>query len=566
MSKKQVFHLIGLFIMMIIAGFMEMCSVSLILPFMNIVMKPEDTMKKWYIIKLCKSFGVSSTNKFLILIALLLATIYFVKNCFILLEVYAQQRFIGNAMYSVQSRCIHALIYSSYEFFMGISSEKILTITGELIPQLFILLTQLMNMCSELVTASMLILTLFIITPKISLVMGACLSMLLLFIAKIIKPAIRRASKQASVARSGMNKWQLQAINGMKELKIMRTEEYFLTNFDVSARGYAESQRRQTVWANVPRSVIETFTMCGFLVVIAIHISNGNRIGNMFPVITAIAMAAVRLLPAANRISTAMGAVAYAGPYLNEVLSFIDEAEKERKHESSIHDKDDLRFEKQIRMNGVKYRYPHTEKPVLDGASMTIKKGESVGVVGVSGAGKTTAIDIILGLLSPQAGDVTVDGIDISENTFKWFTKVGYIPQDIFLLDDSIRRNVAFGIGVKEIDDACVWKALDESALGDFVRGLPQGLDSQIGERGIRLSGGQRQRLGIARALYRKPEILFLDEATSALDNGTEEAIMESVNNLKSKMTIIIIAHRLTTIEPCDHVYKVENGMIKKER
>lgn len=557
--------MIFLFLLMIIAGFMEMCSVSLIVPFMDMVMKPETTMNKWYIIKICDIFEIKTASAFLIMLALGLAALYLVKNFFIVCEVYIQQRVVGNAMFLTQSKCLYSLIYRSYEDFMDVSSDRILTMTGELIPMVFTLLTQLLNMFSELVTSAMLIIALFIITPKVSLIMTLGLTIVLFCISRLIKPALRRAALSAKRARSGMNKWQMQAVQGIKELKIMNTEDYFMMNFNNSGKQYVGSQRKQVVWNNIPRALIETSTMCGFLIMVAIHIANGNKIGNMFPIIAAIAMAAVRLLPAANRISTAMASISYSEPYLDEVIEFINGQEPK---DNVLFDCDarPFEFDNEIRMETIVYKYPHNDAYVLKDASIRIKKGESVGIVGTSGAGKTTAVDIILGLLTPETGRVTIDGVDIRDNMAGWLSKLGYIPQTIFMLDDTIRRNVAFGISDDDIDDNMVWKALDDAALGDFVRGLSQGLDSQIGERGMRVSGGQRQRIGIARALYRNPDILFFDEATAALDNETEETIMESINSLKGRKTMIIVAHRLTTIELCEHVYRVENGKIIKER
>ena len=228
--------------------------------------------------------------------------------------------------------------------------------------------------------------------------------------------------------------------------------------------------------------------------------------------------------------------------------------------EASIH------FEGSIDLENIRYKYPTGEKDILNGAGLRIEKGTSIGIVGASGSGKTTAVDLILGLLTPNAGIVTVDGVDIHNGYKNWISQIGYIPQSIFLLDSNIRENVAFGVPPEEIDDEKVWHALKEAALDDHVRSLPDGINTEIGERGIRLSGGQRQRLGIARALYFDPEVIVFDEATSALDNDTEIAIMESINHLQESKTMIIIAHRLSTIENCDAVYCVEDGKIFRQR
>ena len=219
-----------------------------------------------------------------------------------------------------------------------------------------------------------------------------------------------------------------------------------------------------------------------------------------------------------------------------------------------------------IELKNIKYKYPNSDNYVLDGAEMTIPVGKSVGIVGSSGAGKTTIVDVMLGLLNIESGDVLADGVNTRDNYQGWLKNIGYIPQTIFMIDSTIRKNVAFGIKDEDIDDAKVWQALKEASLDEYVRSLPEGLDTQIGERGIRLSGGQRQRIGIARALFEDPEVLVLDEATSALDGETEKAIMDSINSLHGRKTLIIIAHRLQTIEKCDMVYRIEDGKASRER
>ncbi|MCX4315549.1 MAG: ATP-binding cassette domain-containing protein, partial [Lachnospiraceae bacterium] len=225
-----------------------------------------------------------------------------------------------------------------------------------------------------------------------------------------------------------------------------------------------------------------------------------------------------------------------------------------------------LTFEREITLQNISYSYPNSEQHVLEHAQMSVPVGKSVGIVGTSGAGKTTAVDIMLGLLNPQEGQVLADGVDVMSVYTEWLSHIGYIPQTIFMLDDTIRANVAFGLAREEQTDEQVWYALQEAQLAEFVRSLPEGLDTQIGERGVRLSGGQRQRIGIARALYTNPELLIFDEATSALDNETEAAIMESINSLHGRKTMVIIAHRLQTIEGCDMVYRVKDGRIERER
>ena len=223
-----------------------------------------------------------------------------------------------------------------------------------------------------------------------------------------------------------------------------------------------------------------------------------------------------------------------------------------------------LHLEKEIQMKDIVFAYPDSDVKIFDGANMTIKKGQSVGLMGPSGAGKSTIVDILLGLLRVKSGEILCDGANIFSNYESWLAQIGYIPQSIYLVDETIRENIAFGIDLDQIDDDRIWEVMEEAQLADFVRSLPEGLDTKIGDRGVRLSGGQRQRIGIARALYHNPEILVFDEATSALDNETEAAVMEAINSFHGRKTMVIIAHRLNTIENCDVIYEVKDGTIRQ--
>jgi ABC-type multidrug transport system fused ATPase/permease subunit len=288
----------------------------------------------------------------------------------------------------------------------------------------------------------------------------------------------------------------------------------------------------------------------------------------MVSLFAAFGIAAMRLLPAASRINNQMTSMAFNEPFFFNVSdNLIEETNEENTDISyAVVAKDKLPVTREVKIDHITYHYPNSDKLIFDDASVSFPIGKSIGIVGSSGAGKTTVIDILLGLLKLQGGRVLADDVDIKTHYREWLANVGYIPQMIFLLDADIRKNVAFGVPEDEIDEEKLWYALKEAQLDEFVKALPEGVNTGIGERGIRLSGGQRQRIGIARALYNDPEVLILDEATSALDNDTEAAIMESINRLHGRKTLIIIAHRLQTIEKCDMVYRVENGKIKRER
>ena len=323
---------------------------------------------------------------------------------------------------------------------------------------------------------------------------------------------------------------------------------------------------------STPRLLIETIAVAGMIGYMLLVMMRGTSLSTLLPQLTVLMAAATRLLPSANRINNYLTSIAYFEPFM---MNVTDNLQQEIHDGSVSYNSDDYRKKKEvtklpvkehIEMTDICYKYPNTDSYILNKAAMSIPVGKSVGIVGTSGAGKTTIVDVLLGLLKPESGKIYADGADVMQNYQGWLKNIGYIPQTIFMVDSTIRKNVAFGYPDDEIDDNKVWNALKEASLDEFVKNLPEGLDTQIGERGIRLSGGQRQRIGIARALFEDPEVLVLDEATSALDNETEAAIMDSINRLHGKKTLIIIAHRLQTIEKCDMVYRIEDGKAVRDR
>ena len=313
-------------------------------------------------------------------------------------------------------------------------------------------------------------------------------------------------------------------------------------------------------------------SVCSTLAFIAFMIYKGKEIETLLPTLGAFAMAAMKLMPSANRIVAAINQVVFQEPSLNKLIVDIEMFEKDEIEYNKYRKQDKceienkLSFNNKIELRKITYNYQNSDRLILDDADMVIPIGKSIGIVGASGAGKTTVVDILLGVLLAKKGEILADGINVMNHYSEWLSHIGYIPQSIFMLDDDIKSNVAFGVSKEEQNEERVWKALREAQLEEFVRNLPEGINTQIGERGMRLSGGQRQRIGIARALYNDPDLMVFDEATSALDNETEAAVMDSINSLHGKKTMIIIAHRLQTIANCDIVYKVENGKIMRER
>ena len=392
-----------------------------------------------------------------------------------------------------------------------------------------------------------------------------------LMITKVLKPRLNAIGHKNQQIQSRIAKWRIQSIYGLKDVKVLHREEFFVRNYYESGAIGADVARNYAVFNNLPRLLIETIFMASMLLFIMLYMLRGGNITVLIPQLSAFAVAGIRVMPGTNRINTYLSEIAYSQPCLDYLYENLTANMKmdvngsvtglargggAQTQEVRTHLQD------KIVLDHITYAYPNTEKNIFTDAHMEVKKGQSVGIMGPSGAGKSTVVDILLGLLRVQEGTITCDGANIFDNYADWLSKIGYIPQSIYLIDESIRDNIAFGIDADKIDDRRIWEVLEEAQLKEFVEELPEGLDTTIGDRGVRISGGQRQRLGIARALYHNPEILVFDEATSALDNDTEKAVMDAINNFHGRKTMVIIAHRLNTIAKCDVIYKVDGEKI----
>ena len=339
-------------------------------------------------------------------------------------------------------------------------------------------------------------------------------------------------------------------------------ETFFIANYDRSYKDCARAQRQQSVLTYLPKPVMETVCICSLMLAMIIKITVlKSDIASFVTTLSVFAVAAFRMLPSFNKITGYISGMMFNKPAIDAVYKDLMEIEQlmVQKTEEQI-DTQKVSLTTAIELKNVSFRYPESDRWILKEANLGIKKNTSVAFIGASGAGKTTAADLILGILQPEEGIITINGTEIKKCMASWHEAIGYIPQTIYLMDDSIRANVAFGIPDSEIDDAAIEKALREAQLDQFVHTLPDGVNTMIGDRGVKLSGGQRQRIGIARALYRNPSVLVLDEATSALDNDTEKEVMEAIDGLHGTRTLIVIAHRLSTIRKCDKIYEVGNG------
>ena len=564
LNGKQKRDFILLLVLIIISAFLETLGVSVILPIITAVADPDAVLGNEYVRTVMNMMGLELTGlSFAKLVLIAAIIIYAVKNLYLLFLYYIQAAYVSKLESGTSSRLLNDYLNRPYEFYLNADVNAIFQTVNKDIPHVFILLQEVLLTLTEMAVVVCLCIVLFIVNIKMTLISSLFIGVLLLIVVFAAKPKLGRLGTQRLEKQVSTMKWMQQAVFGIKDVKAADRKDYFLRCFADSYDDLANANRKYTVLSALPRLLLEFCCMAGALGFLLVCVLNGVDMMPMLPTIGVFAASAIRLLQSVNRISTHLSSIAYYETSLNFVCDNIDVTGLKGIDRNESRSKERISIKKGVEVKDITYRYPSTEKKIFDHASMSIPVGKSIGVVGVSGAGKTTVIDILLGLLKPEEGSVYADGRDIHDDLPAYLHDTGYIAQNIYMLDATIRENVAFGEKREDISDERVWEALREAQLEDFVKSLPDGLDTQTGDRGVRISGGQRQRIGIARALYNDPELLIFDEATSALDNDTEAAIMEAINALKGRKTMVIIAHRLGTIENCDIIYRVENGKIE---
>ena len=572
LDARQKRQMVGIVILMLIGGVLESVGISLIAPVMEIVLQPEAVDQKPYLHFLYTFFHLRSTEQLAGLIMVALVLVFVIKNIFLYFMNVVQLRFVYTNQFATSRRMMINFMKRPYEYYLNADTSVIQRNITSDVNNMYGLILSVLQLTSEVIVFVCLVVILLSQDAQMTIFIAGLLIVVLMIIKYVIKPVMQRAGRENQDYYSGLYKWIEESVTGIKEIKIAGRENYFINGYADCGAGYVNAVQKYNLYNSTPRLLIETVAIAGMIGYMLCLMQTGVSIRQVAPSLSVLALAAARLLPSANRINTYTTSIAYFEPFFMNVSDHL---------QAEIHDEDmtydehvyrkretveKLPLHREISLENISYKYPNTDVYILKEANLKIPVGKSVGIVGTSGAGKTTIVDVMLGLLAPAEGRILADGVEVRAHYKEWLKNIGYIPQTIFMLDSTIRKNVAFGVPDDEIEEERVWAALKEAQLDTYIRSLPDGLDTSIGERGIRLSGGQRQRIGIARALYEDPEVMVLDEATSALDGETEAAIMESINRLHGKKTLVIIAHRLTTIEKCDLVYRVGEQKAVRER
>jgi len=547
---------------MVIGMCFETLGVGLIIPLISIFTQENLSTQYPEVIPLINLIGNPEKETLFVYAMVFLLGLYVVKNIFLAILVWIQMRFVFEVRTYLAKKLFSTYIRQPYMFHLQNNSAQLIrNITNEISAFIAYGVLPLLQIFSEGLVLIGIVILLILIEPLGSLVLMSVIGGGALGFQLIVRNRVSQWGEQRQFHDGMVIKYIQQGLGAAKDVKMFGCEETFINIHDESHKKTAKLLQYQQILQALPRLWLELIILAGLVSLVLSMMFRGESILDVIPVLGVFVAAAFRLLPSLSRILSSVSAFQFS-------LSVINLLDSEMKLEidDNIQQTDTKLnfFRDKIQLSNIKFKYPNSTTSAVNNVTLNISCGESVGFIGTSGSGKSTIIDIILGLLTPDSGEVIRDGADIQKDLRGWQNKIGYVPQSVFLTDDTLRRNVAFGLSDDKIDENAVWIAIKASQMEDFVSAQTGGLDTLVGERGVRLSGGQRQRIGIARALYNDPEIIVLDEATSSLDNVTESEIMETINTLQDDKTLIIVAHRLSTLSKCDVIYRLEDGQVVK--
>ena len=556
-----------LFAMMLLAALLEVAGIGMIPVFVSIVADPEQIMQYEAAEWLLTGLGIETSRDLLLWGAIALVGIFIVKNLYLVGYFWLEARFVHRREYTISHALMSSYMQAPYTFHLQRNTAGLIRNTNQETKLLVMqVLKPAMEMAKEAVMVAAIILFLLVIEPLITLATFAVLGTGVGGFLMLTQKRMKRYGREAQKLRQAKIKAVNQGVGGIKDARVLNRENEFITIFRTAADRNARMEAVKSFFGKIPKPVVETMAVSGMMLIAVLMVVQGRAVSSIIPVLTLFAMATVRLMPAIQQITMHITKLRYSIVAVEPIFKDMhDLAENRRRFLADRRKQERVELKETITAEQVHYSYPGADEKALNGVSFTIPRGRAVAFTGTSGAGKTTIVDLLLGLLEPGRGDIRVDGNSIYDHLSGWQRNIGYIPQFIYLADETLRSNIAFGLPEKQIDEEKVWRAVRLAQLEDLVHKLPDGLDTVIGESGTRLSGGQRQRVGIARALYHDPQVLVMDEATSALDNITEKQIIDAIENLKGERTIIMIAHRLTTVMTCDHLSLMEDGKIVKE-
>lgn len=552
----------------LLSAVLETLGVSAIMPIVEGLMNVDSLYNKWYLKPFMDIFHIESSNILIYIVCGGVILIYLFKNIYLVFYTWIVKKYTYKIKRELGTRVMESYMAQGYIFFVNNNSAKLLQgITGD-VAAVNSILNSIFSLITKMLTIMAIGVFMLIQEPFIAILLLVLSVLCVSGIQFFYKNSMNKYGELQRKAIWENNQACLEAIHGSKEVLVTGRQDYFKKRYANSIIEHNKCCVRIEMATTIPTYIIETVCIIGLLLAVVVQVGTKGASTEMVTGLSMIAVGAFRILPAVGTISSALNAIRSCIPSFNasyETIKTVNELEeKMRQNEKrKLSAKNDqIRLKDELSINHIYYKYPATDNYILEDVSIKIRVKSSIGIIGTSGAGKSTFVDVLLGLLQPEKGQIMMDGIDITQLGKMWNQNIGYVPQTIYLVDEDIRSNIAFGIDKKNIDDDMVWRALEMAQLADFIREQPEGLNTRVGEWGIKFSGGQRQRVAIARALYSNPELLVLDEATAALDNETEKALMESIDALLGQKTLIVVAHRLTTIKQCDYIYEVKDGKL----
>lgn len=549
------------------AGF-EAAGVGLIFPFIALINEPDLAFNSPTAKPILAALDIRDADQLLFSSGLGLLIFYCFKGCYLSYLYHTLYRFVFDKQVNLSRELLSGYLRAPYTFHLQRNTGELLKNTTETVHRFASgLMIALVITLGEILVIAALITLLVILAPMAALGAVLLLTVPIALFYPLVQRGLGRIGRGREHSFASMVRWVNQGLGSIKETKVLEGTGFYLDRHAVHARQYADAARTFLFVIQLPRFVIDSIAAMGMVAIVAVIMAGGRDLQTVMPLLGMFVVAAVRLMPSVNRIVSGVSSLRFhfaaAEVIYKELRDFREHQEVDVARRVGGLWPEGLPFSRTLTIDDLSFRYPASDELAVSKVSFTISKGHFVAFVGPTGCGKTTLVDLILGLLTPTEGRVLVDGRDIAENLGAWQRNIGLVPQEVYLSDDTIRRNVAVALPDSEIDDARVWEVLRAAHIGELVQSLPEGLDAPVGERGVRLSGGERQRLGIARALYRRPQLLVLDEATTSLDGETEGAIIRSLEELRGEVTIVAIAHRLSIVKNCDHLYYMRQGSIR---
>lgn len=562
-NRRERWQLVILSVALVIRAGVEMVGVASIMPFMSVVADPGLVQTNAYLANVYEWLGFESVTAFTTALGVAVVVFLVVANAFSALTVYGMTRFSWSMHHRLATRLLKGYLAMPYSFFTQRNSSSFnKTLLNECQEVIRGVMDPMLNVVGKVLVVGAIVALLVVMDPLLAIVVVVSVGGSYGALYTVVRRKQRRLGRERVAANNQRFKIAGEAFGGIKDVKVLQREASFVRQFQPASWRYSMAAASNSIIAKIPRYIFETVAFGGLVLIVIYYLQAGQGIAQILPVLSLYAFAGYRMMPELQQLFQAAAQIRFNRAALDDLTADLSEIEVCPAVEMAVNP---LVFERSIDVQSVTFSYTATNLPALNSISLEIGKNQTIGLVGVSGSGKTTLIDLLLGLYEPDEGRILVDGVHLDQYSISaWRRQVGYVPQHIFLTDDSIAANIAFGVPGGEIDYTQVEKAARIAHLHDFITSLPDSYETVVGERGVRLSGGQRQRIGIARALYHDPKVLIMDEATSALDGVTEYAVMEAIHNLAGKKTIIIIAHRLTTVRACDSIYMLRDGQIEE--